>query len=168
MACNLAPSNNPSTNRVKISQQYQYNLQFNMVQHKVIRTYLPRQYHKLEPKPLPYPAYPLNPQPNTFFSCSKWRLSPTAIGLPAIFHTSNIFSFQAAQPPQTPKARRVSRRVAITTIAVGAAAVAGSSLTYYAYRSTRNASSNIVRTIGSLDHTLVFRLHQLWRQQLRS
>jgi WD40 repeat protein len=39
--------------------------------------------------------------------------------------------------------------VAITTIAVGAVAVAGSSLTYFAYVRTRNTSSNIAKTIGS-------------------
>jgi eukaryotic-like serine/threonine-protein kinase len=80
--------------------------------------------HSGHPTPLissqPYPAYP--------------SYSPSQISSPPL----SFYPTQTGQPLPLQKNRRVSRRTAIVALAVGAIAVAGSGVAYYAYSASRN------------------------------
>jgi len=148
---NYASSNVLSTNQLQISQQNQSQ---SLVQSGSTQGYANLSSNppvsQTGAQPSPYPGYPTNPAYQLPSSpVQNGGFLPPASGYPPYPTPQTYPPFQVGQSPQIPKARRVSRRVAITTIAVGAAAVVGSSMTYYAYRSTRIASSNIVKTIGS-------------------
>ena len=55
---------------------------------------------------------------------------------------------QYAQSSERNQSKRVSRRIAIATLAVGGAAVVGSGLAYYRYIKAINTSTNLLKTIG--------------------
>jgi serine/threonine protein kinase len=122
----------PSTNRLPPLQQFQMQS--------------PSQYRS---QTLPYPGYhsyptyqsPPSPAQNGGF------LPPSSTNM--TYSTYQTFPPQAGQSPQLPQARRVSRRIAIATLAVGTAAIVGSGLAYDTYTSSRNKSSNILRSFGS-------------------
>jgi eukaryotic-like serine/threonine-protein kinase len=101
-------------------------------------------------QPLPYPAYPLYPSyqmPSSPAQNGEY-LPPPPVYPP--YTTTQLYPpSRAGQPLQLPKARRMSRRKAIATFAIGAAAVVGSGLAYYAHTSSRNTSFNILKSFGS-------------------
>jgi eukaryotic-like serine/threonine-protein kinase len=146
----LASSNVPSTNQLQISQQYQppAPAQFSSTQGYANLSTPP--VSQTGAQPLLYPGNPINPAYQLPSSPAQNGGSlPPSSAYPPYSTPQTYPPFQIGQTPQMPKTRRVSRRAAITTIALGAAAVAASGLTYYAYISTRSASSNLVKTFGS-------------------
>ncbi len=147
---NLASSNAPSTNQLQISQQHQPQAPAQSSSTQGYANLSTPLISQTGPQPLPYPGHPLNPAYQVPSSLAQnGGYLPPSSAYPPNSTPQPYPPFQVGRSPQMPKARRVSRRVAITTIALGAVAVAGSSLTYFAFISTRNASSNIVKTIGS-------------------
>jgi len=146
---NLASSNDPSTNRLLASQQYQTQTP---AQYGSTQGYANLSTHPLSQtgaQPLPYPGYPQYPM---YQMPSSPAQNGGSLPQPPVYppySNHQILPPQAGQSPQMPKARRVSRRMAIATLAVGAAAVAGSGLAYYTYTSSRSGSSSLLRSSGS-------------------
>lgn len=140
----LTSSNDPSTYRLPPSLQYQAQTpaQYGSTQgYANIPTHLVSQ---TGGQPLPYPGNPSYPTHQMLSSHSQSGQSLPPVYPP--YPTHQTFSPpQTGQSLQMPKARRVSRRKALATLAVGAAAVAGSGLAYYAYTSSRNGSSSLLR-----------------------
>jgi eukaryotic-like serine/threonine-protein kinase len=143
----LASSHDPSTDRLIPSQQYQAqtSTQNGSTQgYTNISTYPLSQ---TSAQPLPYPLDPTYQMPSSPTQ-NGGSLQPQSVYPP--YSTNQVFpSPQTGQSSQMPITKRVSRRIAIATLAVGAAAVAGSGLAYYAYTSSRNASSSFLRSLGS-------------------
>jgi serine/threonine protein kinase len=139
----------PSTNRLPLLQQFQMRSpsqygstpgNADLSTHSVSQT---------SAQPLPYPAYPLYPayqMPSNPAQNSGHPPPPSAY---PPYSTTQLYPPHAGQPLQMPKARRMSRRKAIATLAVGVAAVVGSGLAYYAHTSSRNTSFNILKSFGS-------------------
>jgi serine/threonine protein kinase len=102
--------------------------------------------------PPPYASQPLPYQPG-FPSYPTYQAPPPAQngGFPPPYTPyPNLQPYPApnGQYSQRDQSKRVSRRVAIATLAIGGAAVVGSGLAYYRYIKSISTTTNVLKTLG--------------------
>jgi eukaryotic-like serine/threonine-protein kinase len=103
--------------------------------------------------PSQYASQP-SPYPNGFSSYPTYQPPPAPAQNNSFHPPYTPYPIPRPYPPQyghTPQinhSKRVSRRIAIATLAIGGAAVAGGVLAYYRYFKSISASTNILKTLG--------------------
>jgi len=126
------------------------------IQSPAVDSTLPPSTHHVPPlppnqmqTPSQYGSHPM-PYPAGFSLYPTYQAPPQNGSFPPSYPP---YPMPQSYPPQSgqsqiTRSKRVSRRIAIATLAVSAATVAGSGLAFYAYIKSINTSSNVLQSIG--------------------